>query len=254
MIKIPEKIKDLVGNQAYTEDNIGKSNARIILFETMVLKVENVSEESMNEHSMMKWMKDMVPVPDIICSEQEDGLNYLLMSKLEGDMGRSQKYFLNPQELAKVAAEGLRLLWSVNIQECPYDIRLEHKLEIAEKSVEEGSCDMEDAEEATYSENGFKSPKDLLNWLKGNRPSYEDAVFSHGDYCMSNLIIKDNQISGFIDLGKCGIADRYQDIALCYRDLMHHAPGFTPDMLFGALEIEPYWEKIKYYILLDELF
>ncbi|WP_207637230.1 hypothetical protein [Eubacterium xylanophilum] len=31
-------------------------------------------------------------------------------------------------------------------------------------------------------------------------------------------------------------------------------PDFDPDMLFEALGIEPNWEKINYFILLDELF
>ena len=31
-------------------------------------------------------------------------------------------------------------------------------------------------------------------------------------------------------------------------------PDFNPDLLFDALGIEPNWEKIRYWILLDELF
>lgn len=31
-------------------------------------------------------------------------------------------------------------------------------------------------------------------------------------------------------------------------------PKLNPDMLFDALEIEPNYEKIEYYTLLDELF
>ena len=31
-------------------------------------------------------------------------------------------------------------------------------------------------------------------------------------------------------------------------------PDFNPDLLFDALGIEPNWEKIRYWFLLDELF
>ena len=60
-----------------------------------------------------------------------------------------------------------------------------------------------------------------------------------------------------------GTGDRWQDIALCYRSLVHNYDGkyggkkyegFSPKLLFEQLEMEPDWEKIKYYILLDELF
>ena len=69
--------------------------------------------------------------------------------------------------------------------------------------------------------------------------------------------------SGLIDLGACGIGDRWRDIALCYRSLRWNAEGayggkVYPDvksqMLFDALGIGPDLEKIRYYILMDELF
>ena len=119
-------------------------------------------------------------------------------------------------------------------------------------------CDMDNVEESTYGEDGFQNPADLLAWLEENRPE-EELVFSHGDYCLPNIFIKDGHVSGFIDLGNCGVADKYQDIALCYRSLLHNYgekeyKDFKPEMLFEELGIEPDWKKIKYYILLDELF
>ena len=72
-----------------------------------------------------------------------------------------------------------------------------------------------------------------------------------------------SRISGFIDLGRSGIGCKYRDIALAYRSLLHNYdgtfdgrpyPGFDPDILFDALEMKPDRERIRYYILLDELF
>ena len=102
----------------------------------------------------------------------------------------------------------------------------------------------------------------LLNWLVDNKPKKE-LVLSHGDFCLPNIFINNDKISGFIDLGRIGIGDKWNDIALCYRSLKWNAQGryggngypkLTPDMLFDALEIEPNFEKIEYYTLLDELF
>ena len=70
-------------------------------------------------------------------------------------------------------------------------------------------------------------------------------------------------MAGFIDLGDCGIGDKWRDIALLYRSLKHNFdgtyggkdyPDFHPDRLFDAMGIEPDREKLDYYILLDELF
>ena len=66
-----------------------------------------------------------------------------------------------------------------------------------------------------------------------------------------------------MDLAGSGVSDRWQDIALCYRSLKYNLCGiysgkiysdFNPDFLFEALEMEPDWEKLNFYILLDELF
>jgi Aminoglycoside phosphotransferase len=71
------------------------------------------------------------------------------------------------------------------------------------------------------------------------------------------------KLSGLIDVGDTGEGDKWKDIALCYRSLKHNFdgtyggkvyPDFNPDKLFEALGIEPDWDKIKYFILLDELF
>ena len=88
-------------------------------------------------------------------------------------------------------------------------------------------------------------------------------MLSHGDFCLPNIFINNDKISGFIDLGRIGIGDKWNDIALCYRSLKWNAKGryggngypkLNPDMIFDALEIEPNYEKIEYYTLLDELF
>ena len=146
---------------------------------------------------------------------------------------------------------------------CPYNNSIDNKLRLAEKDVQNNLCDIENAEPTTYGVNGFENPEKLLQWLKENKPD-EELVFSHGDYCLPNIIIKGDKVNGFIDLGGSGIADKYQDIALCYRSLQHNYDGkygngmvyegFDATVLFDELNIVPDWNKIKFYILLDELF
>ena len=92
-------------------------------------------------------------------------------------------------------------------------------------------------------------------WLINNQIE-EELVFSHGDYCPPNIFIDDNKISGFIDLGRAGIADKWQDIALCVISIEHNfwKNSICIDQLFDEIQLEANWKKIRYYILLDELF
>ncbi len=99
---------------------------------------------------------------------------------------------------------------------------------------------------------GFNTEKDVYEYLVSNIPK-EDKVLTHGDYCFNNYFAENNHISGFIDMGRGGVGDRYQDIALCVRELMDYDKTYT-ELFFSHLNMKPDYEKIRYYILLDELF
>ena len=184
------------------------------------------------------------------------------MSRLSGKMTCDHTIINDPMHLIDLLCEGLQMLWDTDVSDCPCDASLDQHLSAAEYRVKNGLVDMDDAEPDTFGETGFKNPEELLAWLKDNRPA-EDIVLSHGDYCLPNVFADEKGISGFIDLGRAGYADRYRDIAICYRSLTSNLRGsygghppveFDADELFRKLGITPDWEKIRYYILLDELF
>ena len=259
--EMPKEIQNKIKGKSYELDDIGMSDSSVLCFEDVVLKIEVVGEEAENQEKMMQWLDGKLAVPKVLYSVQEKDKNYLLMTKITGEMLCEEKYMTQPKELVRLLAEGLKLLWEVKIEGCPCNNSLEHTLQRAEIRVKNGTLDT-DVESDTYGEDGFESPEALLQWLKEHKPE-EDFVFSHGDYCLPNVFAKDGKVTGFIDIGNSGIADRYQDIALCYRSLQHNFsgrfngkayPGFEPNMLFDELGIDPDWEKIRYYILLDELF
>ena len=103
----------------------------------------------------------------------------------------------------------------------------------------------------------------LYDYLDQNRPK-EDFVFSHGDFCLPNVFVTGSEITGFIDWGNGGIADRWQDVALCARSLKRNCMEYGicgeakyqvyERFLFSELGLEPCEEKMRYYVLLDELF
>ncbi len=261
-MKIPEKIQKLINTKDYKIDDIGMSNSSIYIFDDIVLKMEEVWQESENEYRVMKWLKDKLPVPEVICREIQDGNSYLLMSKVPDKMLCDEYYMKNSELLVDLLVEALKLLWQVDISECPFDAGIDQKLKMAQYNVEHDNVDLDNVEPETFGENGFKNPKALLDWLIQNKPE-EELVFSHGDFCLPNIFAKDDKISGFIDLGRAGLADKYQDIAICYRSLKHNFEGkyggekyedFNPDILFEKLGITPDCDKVNYYILLDELF
>ena len=264
MKNLPElsKIKGLIANKPYTVDGIGMSGNQVLIFEDMVLKIEEKSEAVERQVQMMQWLEGKIPVPKVIAYEVEDDKSYLLMSKISGVMSCDTYYLEHPQMLLEALASGLKMLWEVEVTDCPVVRDVDAVLEEARLQIANGWVDLDNVEPTTFGEGGFESPEQLLEWLENNRPELE-PVLSHGDFCLPNVFLEDGKVKGFIDLGRTGIGDKWNDIALCYRSLKHNFDGtyggkvyedFNPDMLFEKLGVEPDWEKIKWYFLLDELF
>lgn len=259
---LPDNINRLTDGKSYTADNIGMSGSQVRIYDDSVLKIVNYRKENEDTVQVMRWLEGKIPVPKVICYESDLGHQYLLMSKVTGKMSCDEYYLERPQELLALLVKALKMLWSVDISDCPRNRNIDTELQEARYRVENNLVDLDNVEPTTFGEGGFKDPQALLEWLEENRPDYE-PVLSHGDFCLPNIFIENGRISGFIDLGDTGIGDKWRDIALCYRSLRHNFdgsfggkiyPDFHPEMLFDALGIEPNREKLRYYILLDELF
>lgn len=258
---LPESIRGFLKDRTLTREGIGMSGAEVFCCAGMVLKIEPRDPESDNNLAMLRWLEGKVNAPKVVAQEIVGETRYLLMTRLPGKMACSEEFLSQPETMVKLLAEGLRQLWAVDISDCPCDQSLDAKLKNARRQVELGLYDLSNVDPETFGEKGFRSPAELLRWLEENRPE-EDAVLSHGDYCLPNVFFEGGSVSGFLDLGRCGVSDRYQDIALCWRSLRDNlngsygfsAPDFDPDSLFSELGIDPDWEKIRYYLLMDELF
>jgi kanamycin kinase/aminoglycoside 3'-phosphotransferase-3 len=262
LYSLPGKIRNLVEGKSYTTDDIGKSGSMVLIFEDMVLKITDKPSDDKDAVEMMRWLEGKIPAPQVIAFEEDDSRCYLLMSRVRGKMACDRYYLERPKELVPLLSKSVKMIQSIDVKDCPVVKDLDRSLKEAEYRVENGLVDISDAEPGTFGENGrFRDPVELLSWLKENRPSYE-PVLSHGDLCLPNILIEDGDISGFIDMGNCGIADKWEDIAMLYRSLRHNFdgtygkvyPGLDPDSFFAELGIVPDYKKIDYYILLDELF
>lgn len=261
-IFIPDDIKNIIGDLPYDLDTVGLSKSQVLMFSDMVLKIEKYDRNADEALQMMKWLDGKIPVPKVLYREVCGEYQYLFTSRAEGKMSCDTYYMERPHELLALLAEALEMLWSVDVDHCPRCRSLDMELEEARYRVESGLVDIEHTEPETFGENGFASPSELLKWLENNKPAVE-PVLSHGDFCLPNIFLNNGSVSGFIDLGDAGVADKWRDISLCYRSLKHNFDGsfggkvyndFDPDMLFEMLNIAPNWDKLKYYILLDELF
>ena len=75
---------------------------------------------------------------------------------------------------------------------------------------------------------------------------YETLI--HGDYCLPNILVKNDKIAGFVDLGDAGIGDPWCDYAWCIWSLEYNlkTKEYTP-LLLEKLGIEFDEEKYNEY-------
>lgn len=258
---IPESIRKLLPADEYTLDRIGCSEANVLMFEDRVLKIEKDCNSSANELNMMRWLQGRLPVPEIIAADRVDDTRYLLMSRIPGVYLCNEEILDDQERLAALVAEGLQTMWAVDVATCPTDRSLDAKFREIETGIRNGSITMDTArQEDTYGPSGFASPSALFDWLVKNRLA-EELVLSHGDYCLPNVFCNDRGLTGYIDLGYAGVADKWVDIEQVIWSMWANSTGqfggkvraFDRELLFKALKMERDEDRLRYYSLLSEL-
>ena len=101
-------------------ENIGCSDARILAFDDLILKIQKDGPEAEREAQALTWLQDRLPVPKVLACEHKDGRTYILMEKLKGRMLCDPVILNNRNRLTKTAAAALKMLWEVDISDCPF--------------------------------------------------------------------------------------------------------------------------------------
>ena len=253
-IFLPDRIRAAVNGIAFSKEGIGMSGAGVWISDEAVLKIEKCSESTKRQNMMLRWLRGKLQAPEIICEEQHDDVLYTLMTRIHGEMACSEANMKRPNDTVAAIAEGLRMLWTVDISDCPIRYTLADMIKDAEKHIA--------AADTSAWKGHFETPEKQLEWLANNMPD-DEFVFAHGDYCMPNIMIEGRKVKGFVDMAQCGAADRWYDISLMQQSLERNFSGFfggpgydgfRTKMLFEELNISLEKERLEFHLLLDELY
>lgn len=255
---LPNILRDEVQNSTWHQITVGESGAYTYLLsdekeKNRYLKIisHTLSKSMDREVQLLNWLEGKLPVPKVLLYIKDTEYEYLLMSEIKGICSFDTSLGSDIPGVVRLLAKGLRMIHSVDISDCPVDQTLNIKIKEAEYRAKRGFVDEDDFD---YIRQGRKVAE-LYRELLDKRPSAEDLVFTHGDYCLPNILIDNWDISGFIDWGRGGISDRYQDLALAYRSLIYNFGERWVPLLFEEYGLESIdYAKIEYYRLLDEFF
>lgn len=227
---------------------------------TFYLKVADVGTDLRldQEAERLRWMKDHgLLVPAVIAYQRVSSIDYLLIDEVPGVAASDVEWSSSPADVIAALGRGLRLLHQTSTGDCPFDQRLARQIADARARAFAGHVREDDFDKSRMG----RSAADLLTELESLVPGDEDLVFTHGDFCLPNVILRRSatddgvEIAGFIACGRSGIADRHQDLALGVRSIAYNLgeAWVSPFLLaYGLQRADP--DKLYFYTLLDEFF
>ena len=241
--------------RTWVQVTIGKSAAQVWRIETkgetLFAKTAPVHGPNRltDEAARLTWLGRMgIPAPMVRDLFEDGGQDWLLMSAVPGvDLTHLAE---QPDRLIAVLAEALHTLHAVDPSTCPFDLTLPAKLRAAQANVDAGWVDESDFDAA----HAGWTAQAVLDWVSSHQPGTQDLVVAHGDACLPNVLALGGSFSGMIDVGRLGVADRWQDLALACRSIRFNCGDAFVAPFLSAYGADWDQERSDFYNALDELF
>ena len=132
--------------------------------------------------------------------------DWLLTAQVPGE--DCTHYLSDPKRLCDTTAQLLRQLHETPIDDCPIPDRTAEYVATAIENHRTGRYDA-----TLFPDNwGYSSAEKAIAVVREFAPALKNDTLLHGDYCLPNILLRDWQFSGFIDLGTGGIGDRHIDL------------------------------------------
>jgi aminoglycoside 3'-phosphotransferase-1 len=221
-----------------------------------------IANDITDEMVRLRWMADrflvggrrMVPeVRHFVASGNEA---WLLMTEVPG---RTARRVLNEEGTDRVgivdslvdALGGfLRQLHALPIESCPFNSDHRLRLSQARERLAAGLIDGDDFDD----EHAGWTAAQVWDQLTGLLPIAVDPVVTHGDLSLDNVLIDGGAVVGVVDVGRAGIADRYQDLAILAKGVGEFDDSLR-ERLFASYGIAvPDQRKLRFHAVLDEFF
>jgi kanamycin kinase len=171
----------------------------------------------------LDWAGRFVRVPSVIAFDGDDDGSWLHTQGLPGRSAVDPYWLARPRQAARAIGSGLRMMHDrLPVRDCPWSWSLADRLA------------------------RIRKPEDRS--LIAEAPAIDRLVVCHGDACAPNtVLLDDGTVSGHVDLGMLGVADRWADLAIASYSLAWNYGGQWEAELFDAYGIDPDPDRISFY-------
>lgn len=259
-ISVPASLSACLARYEWARDKVGQSGGAVyrlhgkLGFPDLFLKhgVNCFAADLTDEMVRLDWLSRHVPVPAVEHFVAIPGEAWLLMNAMPGRTAY-QTFLESPDDngaIVDALARFLQRFHAIPPEDCPFNSDHRHRLARARERIDAelvDEADFDEEREGWNAERVWDAAQELL-------PLESDRVVTHGDFSLDNIMILDGEVVGCIDVGRVGLADRYQDLAILWNSLGEFEPGLQDRLLARYGIGEPNERKLLFHLLLDELF
>ena len=263
-VPTPNDLSALVAGRTWRRNLVGEAGAAVHRLSLdgapdLYLKhgTGDVARDIADEAARLRWLAPHVSTPHLVYYAADGDEAWLLTTALPGRTAYEQMA-AEPSRSPRVAGligAFLTTRHALPAAQCPFDSGADRRLELAKARMKAGLVDVGDFDDV----HAGWSAEQVWDKMIALRPSVADPVVTHGDYSLDNILIADgpitdSHVSGCIDLGRLGVADRYQDLAIAWNCLDEFGPDAQRAFLdaYGLAELDA--DRLAFHLALDEFF
>ena len=153
----------------------------------------------------------------------------MLLSNVPGINAHKITDQFSKEEIIKISAEALQKIHKIDV--CSISLSYRNRLESEVKRIYEDVKNNLIDVEAFKKANNDQTPQVVLEYLLDKKSLFAADVFTHGDYCLPNILIVDKDNYGFVDWSQAGIGDIYRDLSPIVKSIIRNF-GETYSTLF----------------------
>ena len=131
-------IKEFIKNATVNDINIGCSGDSVkeIVKDNDIYYIKKGKGNKLDrEYFMFNYLKNKIPVPEVIYFNYDGAYSTLITKKLDGDMICCDEIFDDMHHVIDLAVDALKLLQESDISNCPIYNNLDLKLSVAKFNI-----------------------------------------------------------------------------------------------------------------------
>lgn len=258
-VALPTGLAGHVAGRRWHRDLVGEAGCAVHRLERagdrdLYLKhgAGGAAGDVLDEAVRLRWLYGRLPVPRIRHVEAGAEGAWLLTDALPGRTAW-QMLDADPRGrggIVDALADLLRRFHALPVERCPFEAGHPFRLAQARNRLEAGSIDEDDFDAA---HEGW-SAEQLWQAMTALLPFAPERVVTHGDFSLDNIVFGEGGAAGCLDVGRCGVADRYQDVAILWSCLGEFDVALQARFLarYGIATLDE--RRLRFHLMLDECF